>query len=257
MNGSVLGWAGTQEVARDMAGIVDAWDRWVEKRGGKVEAGMKGKLVYWGFSYGTYLGATFARLFPDRVGRLLLDGVVDAEFYESPVWRESLVDTDKVLGRFFWYCAQARGRCDLYRDGDEAADVRRRYEAVMERLEASPVTFTHPEHFYPVVMRASLIKMLVFSILYQPIQGFPVLATLLNYIHEERYEVLGPLFQDTELLCSLSGNPIVMTAMTDAQRAIMCSDKTQAVSPDRLLGFRCICLTRTDEHDPARVNFRV
>ncbi len=237
MDGSVLGWAGTQEVARDMAGIVDAWETWVEESGGIVEPEMKGKLVYWGFSYGTYLGATFARLFPDRVGRLLLDGVVDAEFYESPVWRESLVDTDKVLGTFFWYCVVARSRCDLYRNGDQPADVKRRYEAVMERLNTSPVTFTHPEHFFPVVLRASLIKMLVFSILYQPIQGFPVLATLLNYIYEERYEILGPLFQDTELLCSLSGNPVVASAMTDAQRAIMCSDKTQPVRPDSPWGF--------------------
>ncbi|MCL1898668.1 MAG: alpha/beta hydrolase, partial [Micrococcales bacterium] len=35
------------------------------------------KLNYLGFSYGTELGATFADLFPDKVGRLVLDGAVD------------------------------------------------------------------------------------------------------------------------------------------------------------------------------------
>ncbi len=34
-------------------------------------------LTYLGFSYGTELGATYAELFPDRVGRFVLDGAVD------------------------------------------------------------------------------------------------------------------------------------------------------------------------------------
>lgn len=32
------------------------------------------KLRYWGFSYGTFLGVTFASLFPDRVERMVNDG---------------------------------------------------------------------------------------------------------------------------------------------------------------------------------------
>ena len=32
------------------------------------------KLNYWGLSYGTILGATYANLFPHRVGRMVLDG---------------------------------------------------------------------------------------------------------------------------------------------------------------------------------------
>src|SRR5699024_7182089 len=35
------------------------------------------KLNYLGYSYGTYLGATFAELYPDRVGRVVLDGAID------------------------------------------------------------------------------------------------------------------------------------------------------------------------------------
>lgn len=32
------------------------------------------KVKYWGFSYGTYIAATFAALFPDKVGRIVSDG---------------------------------------------------------------------------------------------------------------------------------------------------------------------------------------
>ncbi|MDX3128168.1 alpha/beta fold hydrolase, partial [Streptomyces scabiei] len=35
------------------------------------------KLTYVGASYGTFLGATYAELFPERVGRLVLDGALD------------------------------------------------------------------------------------------------------------------------------------------------------------------------------------
>ncbi len=35
------------------------------------------KLTYFGASYGTFIGATYADLFPDRVGRLVLDGAID------------------------------------------------------------------------------------------------------------------------------------------------------------------------------------
>ncbi len=35
------------------------------------------KLAYLGYSYGTKIGATYAELFPDKVGRMVLDGAVD------------------------------------------------------------------------------------------------------------------------------------------------------------------------------------
>lgn len=35
------------------------------------------KLNYIGFSYGTFLGSTYASLFPDNVGRMVLDGALD------------------------------------------------------------------------------------------------------------------------------------------------------------------------------------
>lgn len=36
-------------------------------------------MNYWGFSYGTFIGQVFASMFPDRVGRFIIDGVIDAD----------------------------------------------------------------------------------------------------------------------------------------------------------------------------------
>ncbi len=62
-SGGLLPYVGTQNAARDMdvlrAALGDA------------------KLTYLGKSYGTYLGAWYAQLFPDRVRALVLDGAID------------------------------------------------------------------------------------------------------------------------------------------------------------------------------------
>src|SRR5436190_22209991 len=42
------------------------------------------RLNYDGISYGTFLGATYANLFPDRVRALVLDGNLNPKAYVSP-----------------------------------------------------------------------------------------------------------------------------------------------------------------------------
>lgn len=61
--------------ARDIIRIIDAF---AATDDGK-RAPDASLLNYYGDSYGTYLGETFASMFPDRVRRLVLDGVTYAE----------------------------------------------------------------------------------------------------------------------------------------------------------------------------------
>ncbi|KAH8896564.1 alpha/beta-hydrolase [Thozetella sp. PMI_491] len=230
---SILGHASTAHVARDMVSILDAWEEWQDSLAptpaaaadSQEENSLKGKLVYWGFSYGTYLGAKFASMFPERVGRVLLDGVVDAQAYELPLWKESLHDTDQILKEFFSRCAEAGDKCHLYRAGDDANSVRDRYYAIMDRMETDPMTFIEPSTFTPVVVSPSLVKMVTFSTFYSPIQMFPILSLLLNYIYTED-PAIAALFMlpDLSRLCLMPGLP-ASSMPGDAQRAIMCADK--------------------------------
>lgn len=59
--GDLARFVGTASVARDMLAILE-------------QTGYE-KLRFWGLSYGTLLGGTFAAMFPDRIERMVNDGM--------------------------------------------------------------------------------------------------------------------------------------------------------------------------------------
>jgi pimeloyl-ACP methyl ester carboxylesterase len=76
----------TPVVAMDMKAIVEALSRSRTESLSRCRSNTRpwqiesvDKIQYWGFSYGTLLGETFAAMYPDLVGRMVLDGVVDAD----------------------------------------------------------------------------------------------------------------------------------------------------------------------------------
>jgi len=97
----------TQVVARDALSIMNAYST------SSCSAGVQNSNLFnfWGISYGTIIGQTFAQLFPDRVGRFVLDGVLDAEDYYSGAGLKNVNLADFALSRFIDYCAKADSTC--------------------------------------------------------------------------------------------------------------------------------------------------
>lgn len=62
------------------------------------------KLNYLGFSYGTFLGATYADLFPERVGRLVLDGAIDPSTSSIEVGTTQALGFESALRAFMAEC---------------------------------------------------------------------------------------------------------------------------------------------------------
>ncbi len=62
------------------------------------------KLNYLGFSYGTYLGATYAALFADRVGRMVLDGAIDPTISDEQQSVIQLVGFNQALRNYLADC---------------------------------------------------------------------------------------------------------------------------------------------------------
>ncbi|QRV92028.1 Abhydrolase domain-containing protein [Ceratobasidium sp. AG-Ba] len=68
-------------------------------------------LNYWGFSYGTVIGIYFVNMFPNRVGRVVIDGVVDPVYWANlppyEMWSINAESTDEALTGFVTACAAA------------------------------------------------------------------------------------------------------------------------------------------------------
>ena len=81
-------------------------------------------ISYYGFSYGTYLGEVYATRYPSRVGRFVLDGVVNP----SRVWYAANLDQDRAFDanmNVFWqYLARHPGAFHL---GKRWRAIRRGY----------------------------------------------------------------------------------------------------------------------------------
>ncbi len=75
------------------------------------------RLTYLGVSYGTFLGQTYANMFPTRVRAMVLDGVVDPVAFTTSTEAQvanGVTDTDLVFTKFASLCQRAGpARCGL------------------------------------------------------------------------------------------------------------------------------------------------
>jgi pimeloyl-ACP methyl ester carboxylesterase len=104
-SGDMLPYVSSENTARDM-------DRIRQAVGDK-------KLTYVGYSYGTYIGTLYAKLFPKKVRALVLDGAIDPNLSGVEIGVEQAVGFERSLDAFLVNCSQNR-RCPFYNGGDPA-----------------------------------------------------------------------------------------------------------------------------------------
>ncbi|MFE9001306.1 alpha/beta hydrolase [Streptomyces sp. NPDC007875] len=121
-SGRILRHVSTVEAARDMDVLRAALgDR---------------KLHYVGASYGTFLGATYADLYPHRVGRLVLDGALDPTLSSRRINRDQTAGFETAFTAFAEDCVRRTG-CPL--GTGSVAAARDRLSAFFTRLDSHPV----------------------------------------------------------------------------------------------------------------------
>ena len=93
------------------------------------------KLSYLGYSYGTFLGATYAKLYPERVGRLVLDGAIDPAVSGLDVSTTQAIGFESALRAYMADCV-AGSDCPFRGSVDDGmADL----ATLLASVDASPL----------------------------------------------------------------------------------------------------------------------
>ncbi|KAG9384978.1 TAP domain protein [Pyrenophora tritici-repentis] len=135
-----------------------------------------GKLWYWGVSYGTVIGGVFASLYPDRVGRLILDGQVDLADWYAGTLKSNIVDQDKIVEKFFQYCYKAGPEnCSFYADSPER--IEQRLSDLIETIRREPIGVTDRSAVNrPIIITYEVLRFALLSAMYRPISQWPGIA---------------------------------------------------------------------------------
>lgn len=122
-SGDLLGYMDTESAARDMDVMRSA-------------VGAE-KLDYLGFSYGTYLGATYADLYPTRTGKFVLDGAIDPTLTGDDMVAGQAEGFEQAVHAFAQWCLdQGTDACPLTGTADDGVQQVRDFFAATD---ANPV----------------------------------------------------------------------------------------------------------------------
>lgn len=127
-SGDLLEYVDTLSAARDMDVMRAAVD--------------SEKLDYLGFSYGTYLGATYAETYPDRVGSFVLDGAIDPSLTGDEFSAGQAEAFEGATDAFIEACLDAGEECPL--EG-EPAEAKQQLLDFLASVEEEPLPTGDPE----------------------------------------------------------------------------------------------------------------
>ncbi len=124
-----------------------------------------------GKSYGTAIGTTYIELFPDRVGRIVLDGVLPTYLTQLEITRTQAEEFEVLLRYFVSDCLQ-QSDCPLTGSVDQGVQQIR---AFLLDLDSEPLVGENQRE-----LTESLATYAILSYLYFPQYDFPDLRAALN-----------------------------------------------------------------------------
>jgi pimeloyl-ACP methyl ester carboxylesterase len=152
------------------------------------------RLTYLGLSYGTYLGNTYAQLFPKRVRAMIIDGVLEPVAWATGTDHQgeripfsTRLKTDegtlKTFRAFLRLCAEAGvARC-AFAAGDDTAE---KFRELASRLLEQPLTVVGPNG--PFQVTYALLVVNVLGAMYEP-AAWPFLGQILQQLYDQ---AVGP-----------------------------------------------------------------
>jgi pimeloyl-ACP methyl ester carboxylesterase len=129
------------------------------------------KLNYVGKSYGTYLGTLYANIFPDKVGRFVLDGAVDPNIPMKEQNLAQAIGFEKALTAFVKDCA-TQSDCPFT---GTPAQAQATIIATLQAAATTPLPQKNPADGDDRIITESIIVIGMASSLYDDVDGWPKL----------------------------------------------------------------------------------
>jgi hypothetical protein len=118
-------------------------------------------------------------MYPNRVGRLVIDGVLDPEDYYRGDWLKNLQDSDAIISSFCDYCYEAGPeKCRLF-TGSSGRDVEERLERVMMNLKSNPLSVPSDGVRGPEVVTYGDMQLHMLTAMYFPYMGAELFFSML------------------------------------------------------------------------------
>lgn len=210
----------TAITARDMLSIVDAFAATAD---GQSAAKPSHLLNYYGISYGTFLGHTFASMFPDRVGNVVLDGVVSPEGYLTNYTWSSVTHLDGVISAFFIHCHEVGPSNCSFHTGSSPKDIHTRFEQSFSQLDAQAAAANGWSNATEIESALLLMKIALLTTANFPLENYALLPEVLVELEEALMEQnISPWIEKAK---EIYGNPTVGGAADVQYNAgVLCSD---------------------------------
>lgn len=171
---------------------------------------------YFGTSYGTYLGAVYTQLFPERADRVVLDSAVDP----ATAWRDTLRAWGPVNEQALadWAGWTVRNGAPL---GRTAREVRARLDALLPRLDARPVRYRELE------VTGEVLRLVVRGSLYDE-RANPALTALVAGLERGELRDQGAQFLMNRIIDTPGADNLISSNL-----AVFCDDVDWPRSPAR------------------------
>lgn len=97
------------------------------------------QLNYLGYSYGTYLGATYANLYPQNVGRMVLDGAMDPAASNADVNLAQAKGFESAMRAYLADCLAGTSGTSCPFAGETVDQAMASIRALLDQVEANPI----------------------------------------------------------------------------------------------------------------------
>lgn len=181
------------------------------------------KLNYLGFSYGTFLGTTYATLFPEKVGRFVLDGAIDPRVSDQQQTLNQLKGFDLALTNYLKDCLRNDSSCPF---SGSLKSAKQDVQEFLKSMEKKTLP-TKDGRKLTIVSTATGLIMALYSDTYWPYltQAF---TEALNDGNGSTFILLADFYNDRDERGNYTSNSL------EANIAVNCLDSRSSSKPEAM-----------------------